>query len=71
MNSFDRIDDGDSIQPEERGGSEEMDVVGIDVLEPVLGGASEVKGIGGAEENRAGIVEEESFRSLINLRVQR
>ena len=43
-----------SAQAEERGGCEEVAIVGMDFGEAVLGGGREVEGVGGAEVGGGG-----------------
>ncbi len=63
--------DADAFQAKERGGGEAVAVIGIDFLEAMFGGTSKMQGVGGAEENRAGIIEKKCFHPPINRRVQR
>ena len=55
------LDNIHTAQAEERGGGEQVAVVGMDFCEAVLGGGGEVEGVGGAEVGGSGGGGEDGF----------
>ena len=62
----DLLDDVYSIESEERGGGEEVLVVGVDFREAIFCGGGEMEGIGGTEPCGGGSVGEYEFIAVEN-----
>ena len=64
-------DDIDTFEAEEWGGGQEVAIVGVDFVEIVFGGASQMEGICSSEEYRAGGTPISDFEPLLDALGQR